>query len=632
MANKQIQHTPRSQGKLNLLVNKIRANFESNETFGGFLKSAFFYLSKKNIPFKFVSLARLMARKVYLLIENKKIIIINGKDLSLVHSKSPYAFWLAKNIPGPHQFKSIKDEMKLFSSFPIFDITLFANKPDESILHSIQSLHEQLYPHWKLSIITRSSEIHESLRTLIKNRSFDIDKIRFDVISSVQPAVSETGTTFVLDMAPGDCLTVDALFQFAKSSLINPKAGVLYADEDEIGEDGTLLNPYFKPDWSPDNLLSFNYIKRAVVFRKDVLAGINGWAEKWKNDEHFDVLLRATELSNQVEHISHILYHAVPRTPSREKDKAALTETMLRRNENGSIVESDIVEGIFIPRYTLKEEAKVSIVIPTKDKIDILKVCIESIVQTSTYKNYEIVLIDNNSSTPEFFNQVKTWEQSLDGLFKCIRTEHPFNFAYLMNFGASHCSGEYYILLNNDTEVITPNWMELMMEQAQRDSIGIAGAKLLYPNNTVQHAGVVIGLSGLVDHVFVGIPRDGKTYQNYLHRVINYSALTAACFMVSRDKFNQVKGFDERFAVEYNDVDFCLRLKEAGYNHVYLPHVELYHHESISRGHPFSNKASYERHLREFALMQNTWQKYVNNDPCYNLNLSLKDRNMGVAY
>ncbi len=628
MANQ--QHTPRSKGKLNILASKIRANFESSESLGGFLKSAVFYVQKKEIPYKIVLLIRLIARKIYVLIENRRIIIVNGKDLSLVHSKNPYAYWLSKNTPDPRQCENLKDELKLFPFFPTVQVFLFATGADESIFSSIHSVNAQLYPYWKLHFVSPTSEQNETLKSFVAKTFPDTDKFAFEAAPSVQ--LTEAGTDLVLNLAPGDNLSLDALFHFAKASLIHPKAGVLYADEDEMDAEGTFVNPCFKPKWSPDNLLSFNYIKKAVVFRNEVLAGISGWAQKWQTGYSFDILLRTTERSTEVAHIARVLYHAIPTTPDYTKEKEALSEATLRRNENGRITDSDQLQGIFIPRYELKAESKISIIIPTKDKIDILKVCIDSIVEASTYKNYEIVLIDNNSSTPEFFRQVKVWEQTLAGVFKCFRTEHPFNFAYLMNFGASHCSGDYYILLNNDTEVITPNWMELLLEQAQRDSIGIVGAKLLYPNNTVQHAGVVIGLSGLVDHVFVGTPRDGKTYQNYLHRVINYSALTAACFMVSKKKYHEINGFNENFEVEYNDVDFCLRLKEAGYNHVYLPHVELYHHESISRGHPFSNKASYARHLREFALMQNTWKKYVDNDPCYNPNLSLKDRNIAIEY
>jgi glycosyltransferase involved in cell wall biosynthesis len=636
--NNTLQKTVMPASKFKAFKNKVKANIGSNKSIGGFVKSVFFYLGKKNLLDKVKKLIRSIARKIYVFIEDEHVIILNGEDRSLVYSKDPYKFWLSKNTISYRDHKAIKEDISIFARQPVFHILLYINSTDSFLHRTITSLNEQLYPYWKLCIITPSAATKNAAKLIVDEHP--INEQNIDVLlTSEFIAKSYPNEDFILHLNQGDTLTPDALYRFAKASLININAEIIYSDEDLIGPDNNLHSPCFKPDWSPDNLLSVNYIQQSVVLKISLLSKIENWGKMLEEDNDYDLLLRAVEQTNGIDHLPELLFHA--REPEKTKEqldskneqsKKALAGALERRNEGGTIMDSDIAEGIFIPRFKLIKEAKVSIIIPTKDKTEILKVCIDSIVQRSTYKNYEIILIDNNSSTDEFFILVKKWEQEMPGVFKCFRTENPFNFAFLMNFGASHCTGDYYVLLNNDTEVITPNWIELLMEQAQRSSIGIAGAKLLYPDNTVQHAGVVIGLSALADHVFVGASRYSHTYQNYLHRVINYSALTAACFMLSKQKFEQVKGFNENFEVEYNDIDFCLRLKEAGYNHVYLPHVELYHHESISRGHPYATKQSYERHLREFDLMQKTWKKYIENDPCYNPNLSLKDRNMSVAY
>jgi len=439
---------------------------------------------------------------------------------------------------------------------------------------------------------------------------------------------------YIALMDQDDLLTTDALFHNARVINKNKLVDLIYSDEDKVGEDKVHYDPYFKPDWSPDNLLSKNYLGHLSVFRSSIFKQLNGWRLGFDGSQDHDLVLRFVEQTESVFHIPRILYHwRVHDTSTASAEEAkpyayiaakkALTEALIRRKEPGTVDFLDGFRGYTI-RYELKSQTdKVSIVIPTKDKADYLKKCIDSIFARSTYENLEVIVVDNNSTTTEFFDLMDQYQKEYSKQFKCIRAEVPFNFSTLVNMGAKEATGKYLVLLNNDTEVISNDWLEGMMEQAQRPSIGVVGVKLMYANETIQHAGVVIGLGGVAGHVLVGQPRYGPGYFNYVNLTNNYTAVTAACVMIRKDLYDQVNGFDEKFAVEYNDVDFCLRVKEAGFNNIYVPHVELYHYESISRGHPHATKESYKRHVHEVGILKERWTDYIENDPCYNPNLTL---------
>ena len=435
-------------------------------------------------------------------------------------------------------------------------------------------------------------------------------------------------------MDQDDLITVDALYFNAKVINENDQVDLIYSDEDKVDDNGVHSYPHFKPDWSPDNLLSRNYLGHLTVFKASIMNDIGGWRLGFEGSQDYDLVLRFTEKTDAIYHIPKVLYHWRIHEASAAAGedakpyayiaaKKALQEALTRRNEPGLVEFLDGFRGYSI-RYDLKNTTdKVSIVIPTKDKTDILLKCIESIFKKSSYRNFEVIVVDNNSSEKEFFNYMEQCKELYGKQFKYLRAEIPFNFSALVNLGVQASDGEYVLLLNNDTEVITEDWIEGMIEQAQRPTTGVVGVKLLYPNNTIQHAGVVMGLGGAAGHVLVGEDRDGPGYFNYVNMQNNYSAVTAACIMIRRSVWDEVNGFDENFTVEYNDVDFCLKVRELGLNNIYLPHVELYHYESISRGHPHMTKESYERHVREINLLKNKWMDYIDNDPCYNPNLTL---------
>jgi GT2 family glycosyltransferase len=273
--------------------------------------------------------------------------------------------------------------------------------------------------------------------------------------------------------------------------------------------------------------------------------------------------------------------------------------------------------------YTVTRNDLVSIIIPTKDQTALLKNTIDSIIALTGYTNYEIIVLNNNSTSKEFYAWVDEYTKKYPQLIQVVEAHFPFNFSKLMNIGAGLAKGEYLLLLNNDVEIIHADWLDIMVSYAQQKRIGAVGVKLLYPDDTVQHAGVVIGLGGIAGHSFVGAYKDDPGYFNYIQSVNNYAAVTAACLMCRKEVFDEVNGMDETFEVEYNDVDFCLKMMEAGFNNVYLPQVELYHYESATRGHPHQSKPSYERHLKEMKLFKDKWQHIIDHDPFYNPNLNM---------
>jgi GT2 family glycosyltransferase len=432
------------------------------------------------------------------------------------------------------------------------------------------------------------------------------------------------------------------MYEVVKLLNENLELDLIYSDEDKIDENGKHSMPHFKPQWCPDSFLSRNYIGHVVACRTSILKKIGGFRVGFEGSQDYDMLLRFTEQTQRIARIPKILYHWRIHAASTasvedvkpyayEAARKALTEACARRDEEAEIRFLSILRGYYAPRYKLKKEAKISIIIPTKDQADILETCIKSIFEVSTWKNFEVIVISNNSTEKSLFKLLNNYKQQYPEQFLWTEYNIPFNFSKLMNEGVKHASGDYYLLLNNDMEVISPDWMEAMLEQAQRKTIGAVGVKLLYYNGTIQHAGVVIGLGGVAGHAFVGQDKDEPGYFNYLQCINNFSAVTAACLMVAKEKYHQIGGFDEQFEIEFNDVDFCLRLREAGYHNIYLPHVELYHYESFTRGHPHLSKESYERHVRELTLFKNRWQSYVDDDPCYSPNLTRGAHDFSLA-
>ncbi|MFZ6053174.1 glycosyltransferase [Halocola ammonii] len=625
--------------ELKIMLNRLRSNKNMGKRKNFFRKIAVAF-SKKSFQVMRRFLAKIF-KHIYLALEEARVVIVEAGKSSLTYSEDPYMNWLLRQKPSEDDILKQRVKSGELENSPFFSVVIpVYNPPIKFFKEAIDSVMQQSYENWELILSDDCSTDPKVKQTIEKYRKKD-PRIRavYRETNGHISAASNSGLElvegdFTVLMDQDDLLSLDALYHVAMTIVEDPETDLVYTDEDKVDESGHHDAAHFKPDWSPENLLSRNYLGHLTVFRTSIMRAIGGWRLGFEGSQDYDLVLRFTEKTDKIKHVPKVLYHwriHGESAASGEDAKPyaymaaqkALTEALERRGTPGKIDFLDGFRGYSVRLDLLNPDKKVSIIIPTKDKADVLSVCLESVFEKSTYPNFEVVLVDNNSEEKATFELIEKWEKEEPNRFKCVRSEQPFNFSHLMNFGRSHASGDFLILLNNDTKVISADWIEGMVEQSQRDELGVVGAKLLYPNETVQHAGVVIGLGGAAGHVLVGEHREGPGYFNYVNLLNNYSALTAACFMVRTEIYDEMGGFDESFEVEYNDVDFCLRCLDAGYRNVYVPHVELYHFESISRGHPHLTKESMERHKREIKQLRQRWSKYIENDPHYNPNLSL---------
>ncbi|MBD8500991.1 glycosyltransferase family 2 protein [Paenibacillus sp. CAU 1523] len=509
------------------------------------------------------------------------------------------------------------------------------NTPKSFLIEMIESVRQQTYSHWELCIAdgdSKSVEVKDLLQHYAKLDSRI--KVKFlnenkGISGNSNEALSLATGKYIGLFDHDDLLTPDALYEVVKSINENNRPDFIYSDEDKIDEKGhEYFDPHFKPDWSPDTLRSYNYICHFTVFSKKLLDKVGVFNSDFDGSQDYDLILRLTEQAEGIIHIPKILYHWRSHLNSTASNVSAKTYTMdaakkalyahLERVGLAGTVQDNTLVTSYRTQYELTGTPKVSILIPNKDQYETLKICIDSILRETTYKNYEIIIIENNSTTPEIFDYYKSLEGNEQ--IKIVTWKDGFNYSAINNFGAKYASGEHFVLLNNDIEIITPRWIEEMLMYVQRSDVGIAGAKLYYPDNSIQHAGVIIGLGGVAGHSHKYFPREVDGFKGRLKIVQNLSAVTAACLMVRKEVFEQVEGLDERFKVAFNDVDFCLKVRAMGYQVIFTPFAEMYHHESISRG-AEDTPEKIERFKGEIALFHKKWGGYV--DPFYSPNLTL---------
>ncbi len=416
-------------------------------------------------------------------------------------------------------------------------------------------------------------------------------------------------------------LSPEALFHMVELLQRSPDADFIYSDEDRRDALGQRCDPFFKPDWSPEYLLSFMYTGHFSVYRNNVLEAAGGFRPGMAGAEHYDLALRVSERTHKVFHVPRVLYHgrripaAAPASPSSpaesrsssESGQRALQEHMERRGIYALVIGDE--PGRYRVRPRIQGNPLVSLVIATKDRVSLLRRCLKSIAAKTDYPNYEIVIADNGSQEP-------ATAQFLASLpHRVVPVPGPFNFSRINNLAAEAAKGQYLLFLNNDTEVLSPEWLAAMLELCQLPQIGVVGAKLLYPNRTIQHAGVLVG-GGVAGHCYRWYPGNHRGYFDSISRIRNYSAVTAACCLIPRAVFDEVKGFDEDLPTAFDDVDLCLRIRRAGYRIVYTPYAVLYHHESKSRG--------YDLDPRDVAAMKRRWGDELSGDPFYNANLCVR--------
>jgi GT2 family glycosyltransferase len=578
-------------------------------------------------------------KKLYLISEKRPVKIIY-LDESNQDSIFTYHDWITNKLGSKNSQTYYTQKLSLLNSSPKISIIMpVYNTPLKYLKEAIESVINQNYQNWELCI---ADDLSTELKVKKILRSYAAKDPRIKVVyresnghisAASNSALELTTGEFVVLMDHDDLLAYNCIAEIVLAIQHHPECDIVYSDEDKIDEQGIHQVAHFKPDWAPDHLLSRNYVGHVTVIRKTILDKINGFRLGFEGSQDYDLLLRATELTQKIVHIPKVLYHWRIHTLSAAQSeevkpyayiaaKKALQEAIERRGLHGEIKYLSGLRGYKI-NYFVEKQNKVSIIIPTKDQTTLLKNTIDSILDKTNYTNYEIIILNNNSITTELSEFLDAYKNKYPDLISVIEAHFPFNFSKLMNIGVRHAKGDYILFLNNDVEVIHADWLTTMVSYVQQERIGAVGCKLLYPDDTIQHAGVIVGLGGVAGHTFVGAYKEEAGYFNYIQSVNNFSAVTAACLMVRKDAFEAVNGMDEQFEVEYNDVDFCLKLMETGYNNVYLPQVELYHYESATRGHPHQSKPSYERHLKEMKLFKLKWQKYIDHDPHYNPNLNL---------
>jgi GT2 family glycosyltransferase len=506
----------------------------------------------------------------------------------------------------------------------------FAEADLPALASCIESVLAQVDPRWELLLVAHGPigpDAEERVRAWTSRDAW----IRFvgfggeDVAAAMNAALRSARGRLVVVLAVNELLARHALCEIARAVAKRPDLDVIYTDEDSIDPSGRHVDPWMKPGWSPDLLLAHDYIGGAYAFRRELLTLAGGPRPGFAGAERYDLLLRLTEHASAIARIPTVLVHRthLARPTSfaieREGDAAevrAVASALARRSVDAEA--TPIGPGKRRIRYAIGAPL-VSIVIPTRDRVGLLRTCVSSILDRSTYRAFELLVIDNGSSEREalaFLGQIPPPH-------RVLLDARPFNWSALNNRAVMHARGDHLVFLNNDVEVISPDWLEAMVEHAQRAEVGVVGAKLLYPNDTVQHSGLVVGLGGFADHAFRGAPACAPGYRGLASVVRNTSGVTGACMMVRRSVFTELGGFDERLRVAFNDVDFCLRARECGLLVVQTPHAVLRHHESATRGplHPGA----------EYRFMRRRWSDVIEaGDPYYNPNLTLDREDYGL--
>jgi len=501
----------------------------------------------------------------------------------------------------------------------------------------VESVRRQVYGNWELCLCDDASGDVEVSRFLKKAAAGD-PRIRVAVHDS-NGGISRASNT-ALKMATGefvalldhdDELTPDALLLVARRAVEEPEADVIYSDEDKLDRDGQRGFPNFKPGWSPDLLLSYPYLGHLTVIRRTVVEKIGGFRPEMDGSQDFDLMLRATERARAVTHIPRILYHWRVVEGSAAGDpgakpwaygasRRALADTLVRRGLDGHVEPGPFL-GAYHTRRAVRTDPKVSIVIPFRDQAAMLRTCVDSLFVDSGLGSFEVVLVDNDSVEPETRAVVDVLSEQ-PGI-RLLEHPGPFNWSAINNAAARTCDGDMLLFLNDDVVASGGGWVKALIEQAQRPDVGAVGCRLLYPNGTVQHSGVVLGMHGLAGNLMSGMPGEYAGYMGWSGVVKEFSAVSAACMMSRRQVFEELDGFDEAFAVEFADVDYCLRLRHAGYRVVYTPHAELVHHESHTKG----TSGSYH----DSRTFLSKWIGDIRRgDPFYNENLSRLESNCAI--
>jgi GT2 family glycosyltransferase len=545
----------------------------------------------------------------------------------------PYPRWIARHTVRPAELERRRRIALGLQYRPTFSLLMHtAETAHEQLRAAIAAVAAQAYDAWQLCATVPAND--GAARTAVDEYAAADPRIVPVVVEGTGPAAAlaaalarATGE-FVGVVDADGLIPAHALAEFALELNLHVDADVLYCDSDSIDQNDYRHDAHFKPEWSPDTLLSRDYIGRLALMRRSIVEAAGGFRSDFEGSHEWDLLLRVAERTNRAVRVPDVLYHVrSPHLPHAAIDLAMLTAAISRRGEPGTVA-ATAHPGTYAIRYELRAPAHATLIIPTRDAAADVDTCLRSIFTRSTYRDFDVLLVDNGSTDPEALALFKRWSRD-EPRVRVIRDDSPFNFSRLNNAAAKVTGADFLIFLNNDTEVIAPDWMECLLEQAQRPSIGAVGALLLYPDDTVQHAGVVIGLGGAADHSHKHFRSGDPGYFGALAGTTNYSAVTAACLAIRRELFEAIGGFDEQLAVAYNDVDLCLRLLASGKRNVFVPGARLYHFESKSRGADVDGSRA-KRFREEMQLLQKRWRIGIVDDPYYNPNLTLAKENFAI--
>jgi len=505
----------------------------------------------------------------------------------------------------------------------------------ECLRGCVETILAQHYSQWELCLAVDSDDraLHDEIARLVAQdaRIRVAEREALERMTASNAALAMAEGDYAGLLSPATRLAANALYHVVETLNRHPEAALLYGDEDELDEQGQRHTPHFKPQWNPDLLLAQNYIGNLAIYYRARLQDFGGLREGTGSDPNYELALRFTRglTAERIRHIPFVLHHSTVDLPEHSAAQAAVGEAALGSvreylSQTGTSAEvmPGIVPGSCRVRWPIPTPTPlVSLLVPTRDRVEILQPCVDAILARTDYADFELLILDNQSTCPETLAYMARVEE--DPRVRVLRWNHPFNYSAINNFGAREARGSILGLVNNDIEPINDDWLTEMVGQVCREEIGCVGAKLYYPNGSIQHGGVILGLGGVAGHAHRFFPGDHAGYRDRLNLVQNLSAVTAACLLIRKAVFDEVGGLnEEHLTVAYNDVDLCLKVREAGYRNLWTPHAELYHHESVSRGQDDNTKKR-ARAAGEVAYMRRTWGEALDGDPAYNPNLTL---------
>ena len=557
------------------------------------------------------------------------------ENLKMQSEREKYQVWIKNNEPTAEELE-VQRQNK-FEINPKFSIVIpMYNTQVNFFTELVDCLKAQTYSNWEMCLADGSPKKNEELDPIIKSD----ERIKYVFLSENKGISGNTNEAlklatgdYILLVDHDDLIPVFCLYELAKRINKNPEAEFIYTDEDKIeGTKDKRCDPHFKPDFAIDTLRSNNYITHLSVFKKELMDKLGGFRDKYNGAQDFDIIIRATENTKNIIHIPKVLYHwrvhpnstamvADAKPYAYEAGIKVIEDHLERQGLEAKVTHGGDIPGVYEVEYKVKGNPKVSIIIPNKDSVKLLRNCINSILKLTTYKNYEIIVVENNSTEAKTFDYYETI-QKLEKVRVIKYPEKGFNYSKIINFGVKNCEdSEFVVQLNSDTELLTNNWLEKFIGFAQREDVGAVGARLYYEDKSIQHAGIGVGICDLAANLLTNTPRNFHAYFGRECLTQDLSAVTGACLFSRRSIYEEVGYMDEEnFAVAFNDVDFCLKIRQKGYLIVYNPYVEFMHYESKTRGYEDTPEKK-ERFERESNNFRTKWRKVLDaGDPYSNIN------------